>query len=149
MKRFRFGLRPVAVVRAHRELRARERFASAVHTYVTAEEELAGVRERIARLATELFESRRGSFEAGEHAHCLAGFREQSAAEIPAERAVFAARAEMERLRAEYLAANRDLKLVGRVEEKSRARYRLACDREEQAGFDDLAGARSARSATA
>ena len=34
MKRFRFPLRPVTVLRAHKELRAREAFAAAVHAYV-------------------------------------------------------------------------------------------------------------------
>ena len=46
MKRFRFPLRPVAILRAHHQARAREAFAAAVHAYVTAEEGLAAMRRR-------------------------------------------------------------------------------------------------------
>jgi flagellar FliJ protein len=144
MKRFRFSLRPVAVIRAHREVRARERFAAAVHDYVRSEEELTSVRTRIAKFGNAIFESRRSVFNADEHAHCLEGFRRESAAEIPAERAVIAARVEMQQRRADYIEAHRELELVKRIEDKTRARHRLACDREEQAEFDDLAGRRAA-----
>ena len=149
MKKFRFGLRPVSVVRAHREARAREVFASAVHAYVRSEEELMNVRTRIAKFGAAIFESRRNTFDADEHAHCLQGFRRESAEEIPAERAVFTARIEMQQRRADYLEAHRELELVKRIEDKTRARHRIACDREEQAEFDDLAGRRHSRRATA
>jgi flagellar export protein FliJ len=149
MKRFRFSLRPVSVIRAHREVRARERFAGSVQAYVHTEEELLSVRTRIAKFGAELAQSRSGVFDAAEQAHCLEGFRHESAAEIPAERAVIAARAEMQLRRAEYIEAHRELELVKRIEEKTRARHRIACEREEQAEFDDLAGRRSAQRATA
>ncbi len=149
MKRFHFGLRPVSVIRAHREVRARERFATSVQAYVHSEEELQSVRTRIAKFGAALSESRSVVFDAGGQAHCLEGFRRESAAEIPAERAVIAARAEMQQRRAEYIEAHRELELVKRIEQKSRARHRIACDREEQAEFDDLAGRRSAQRATA
>jgi flagellar FliJ protein len=149
MKRFRFGLRPVAVIRAHREVRAREKFAASVHAYVQSEEELMTVRTRIAKFGHAIFESRRNVFDADEHVHCLEGFRRESAAEIPAERAVIAARVEMQQRRADYIEAHRELELVKRIEDKTRSRHRLACDREEQAEFDDLAGRRAAQRATA
>ena len=38
MKRFRFSLRPVALLRSHQELKAREAFGAAVQAYVTSEE---------------------------------------------------------------------------------------------------------------
>jgi flagellar protein FliJ len=149
MKRFRFGLRPVSVIRAHREVRARERFAAAVQAYVHAEEELLSVRTRIAKLGAALSESRGKLFDAAEQAHCLEGFRRESAAEIPAERTVIAARDGMQQRRAEYIEAHRELELVKRIEEKTRSRHRIACAREEQAEFDDIAGRRSAQRATA
>jgi flagellar FliJ protein len=137
MKKFRFGLRPVSVIREHRESRAREVFANTVHAYVQAEEDLAAVRARIAEFGATIFASRRERFEAAEHAICLAGYRRECAAEIPAERAVFAAKAEMDKRREEYLDAHRQLEAVNKLEEKSRAAYRLAFNREEQAQFDD------------
>jgi flagellar export protein FliJ len=54
----------------------------------------------------------------------------------------------MQQRRADYIEAHRELELVKRIEEKTRARHRLACDREEQAEFDDLAGRRAAGRAT-
>jgi len=145
MKKFRFGLRPVSVVRAHREARAREVFASAVHAYVRSEEDLAAVRTRVAQFGASIFASRRERFEAAEHAICLAGYRRECAAEIPAERAVFAAKAEMEKRRAEYLEAHRQMEAVNKLEQKGRAAHRAAAAREEQAEFDDRsAHARSA-----
>jgi flagellar FliJ protein len=137
MKKFRFGLRPVSVIRAHKASRAREVFASAVHDYVRAEEDLAAIRARVAQFAATIFASRRERFEASEHAIYLAGYRRECAAEIPGERAVFAARAEMEHRRCEYLDARRQLEAVNKLEEKGREAHRVAAAREEQAAFDD------------
>jgi flagellar export protein FliJ len=137
MKKFRFVLRPVSIVRTHRESRAREVFAASVHAYVRTEEDLAAVRARVAAFGASIFASRRERFEAAEHAICLAGYRRECAAEIPAERAVIAARADMERRRSEYLEAHRNLEAVNKLEEKSRSAYRAAAGREEQAEYDD------------
>jgi flagellar export protein FliJ len=145
MKRFRFPLRPVSVVRAHNEARAREKFAAAVHDYVGCEQELARIRGRIADLNSALFESRGERFDAGGQATYLADFRHESAAEIPAERAVIAARAEMERCRADYVENRREMEAINRIEERSRAAYRAAVLRGEQAEFDELSGHRAAR----
>jgi len=137
MKKFRFGLRPVSVIRAHRETRAKEVFSLSVRAYVRAEEDLAAIRQRIAAFGATIFTSRKERFEASEHAICLAGYRRECAAEIPAEQVVVAARAEMERRRQEYIEAHRQLEAVAKVEEKGRAAHRLAANREEQAEFDD------------
>jgi flagellar export protein FliJ len=137
MKKFRFSLRPVSIVRAHRETRAREVFAASVQSFIRSEEDLAQVRTRIAQFGATIFASRRERFEASEHAICLAGYRRECAAEIPAEKAVFLARSEMERRRAEYIEAHRHMEAVNKLEEKSRAAHRLDLNREEQAEFDD------------
>lgn len=147
MKRFRFNLRSVAVVRDHRETRAREAFAAAVHAYVQCEEELAAVRRRIAEFGEAIFACRRELFDAAEHALCMAGYRRECALEIPAERAVIGARSEMARLREAYLEAHRDLEVVKKLEEKSRGLHRAACNREEQVEFDEVASRRAGRRA--
>lgn len=147
MKRFRFSLRSVAVVRAHRENRAREQFAAAVHAYVQCEEDLAEVRRRIAEFAASISSSRQGSFDASEQAFVMAGYRRQCEAEIPAERAVIAARAEMEKRRQDYLDAHKDVEVVSKLEQKSRMAHRAAQNREEQVEFDELAGHASSRRA--
>jgi flagellar FliJ protein len=142
MKRFRFPLRPVAVLRAHRETRAREAFASAVHLYVKAEEELTRTRVRMRALETSLFDGRRETYRAAEAALVLGDYRRECAAEGDAERRVIAARDAMQQRRTEYLEAHRQLEVVNRLEIKARLAHRRETDREEQAEADDFAGRR-------
>ena len=59
MKRFHFPLRPVAILRAHREQHAREIFAAAVRSHDHAETVLAGVRARVTAFETTLANGRR------------------------------------------------------------------------------------------
>lgn len=143
MKRFRFPLQPVAVLRTHRELRAREVFAAAVHAYVKTEEELAATRARVARFEAALTEGRRGRFSPADETQILAAYRQERTGETAAEQAVVAARSFMQQRRAEYLNAYRQLEVVKRLEQKARLDYRADCNREEQAEFDDAAGRRS------
>ncbi len=142
MKRFRFPLRPVAVLRAHHELRARESFASSVHTYVQSEEALAGVRTRVAQFEASLFSGRRERFSAADEAQALAAYRRECMAEAEAERTMVAARGQMNQKRQEYLDAHRRLEVVKRLEEKAKTRHRHEQARDEQAEFDDFAGRR-------
>jgi len=146
MKRFHFNLRPVSVIRTHREMRARDAFASAVHLYVEAEEKLARVRERKADFEAALFAGRRGRFQAAGEAQSLAAYRRECIEEVETERAVFAARALMYERRAEYLEAHRKLEVVKRLETKARAAHRQAANREEQAEYDEFAGRAAHRS---
>ena len=144
MKRFRFPLRPVAVLRAHREMRAREAFAASVHAYVKSEEELATTRARVAQFEAALFAGRSGRFSAADEAQSLAAYRAECSAEAESERLMITARAAMQQRRIEYLDAHRKVEVVKRLEEKSRTAHRLAGNREEQAEFDDFAGRRVA-----
>jgi flagellar protein FliJ len=145
MKRFRFPLRPVAVLRAHREMRAREAFAASVHAYVQSEEVLARTRARVAELAGVLFDGRSGTYLAAEAASLFRAYRAECAEELQAERRVIEARDAMNHRREDYLQANRQLKVVQRLEEKARSRHRVESHRAEQAELDDFAGARTAR----
>lgn len=147
MKRFRFPLRPVAVLRAHREMRAREAFAASVNAYVRSEEDLGATRRRVAQFEAALFAGRRERFSAAEEAHNLAGYRRECAAEAEQERAMIAAREAMQQRRIEYLDAHRKLEVVRRLETKAKENHRLAANREEQAEFDDFAGRQAARRA--
>lgn len=142
MKRFRFPLRPVAVLRAHRETRAREAFATAVHLFVQAEEELSRTRVRMRALEAALFTGRQERFRAAEAALLLADYGRECASEAEAEARVVAARDEMHRRRDEYLEAHRALEVVQRLEVKARATHRREVDREEQKEADDFAGQR-------
>jgi len=145
MKRFRFPLRPVAVLRAHKEMRAREAFAASVHAYVQAEEVLAATRARVAQLAQALFDRRGETFLAAEAASLFRSYRAECEEELQVERRVIEARDFMQKCRAEYLEANRQLKVVSKLEDKARARHHAAAVLEEQAALDDFAGFRAVR----
>ncbi|MDI1247695.1 MAG: flagellar export protein FliJ [Lacunisphaera sp.] len=145
MKRFSFSLRSVAVLRGHREQLARDVFAASVHAYVQAEEHLALVRAQIADLGRVLAAGRSGTFLAADAAALFRVYRSVSAAEMTSERDVIEKRDVMKRRRAEYLEANRQLKIVRQLEDKARARHRAETLRHEQAELDDFAGFRAAR----
>jgi flagellar protein FliJ len=142
MKRFRFPLRPVAVLRAHRELRAREAFAASVQAYVKSEEELNATRARVAQFEAALFAGRAERFSPADEAQNLAAYRREWLAEIEVERAMIAARAAMDQRRVEYLDAHRKVEVVKRLEEKARTAHRHEVAREEQAEFDDFSSRR-------
>jgi len=145
MKKFRFPLQPVGVLRAHQELRAREVFAAAVHQYVQAEERLTAARKRVADLAEVLFHGRSTRFLAADAASLLRVYSSECNAVIAAEREVIELRDAMQKRRAEYIEANRRLKTVKSLEDKSRERHRIEVLRAEQAELDELAGFRSFR----
>lgn len=145
MKKFRFPLRPVAILRSHLELRAREAFAKAVHLYVEAEERLGSIRRHMAELESILFTDRRGSFDAATAASFFRAYRQECTREIVAEREAIAARAAMQAARAAYLEANRKVKVISRLEDKARSTHRRAADRAEQAELDELASHRATR----
>ncbi len=145
MKKFRFPLQPVGVLRAHQELRARELFAAAVHHYVQSEERLAALRKRVADLAEVLFHGRSDRFLASDAAALLRVYSGECNAVILLEREVIEARDAMQKSRSEYIEANRRLKTVQKLEEKARARHRLDSLRAEQSELDELAGFRAFR----
>jgi flagellar FliJ protein len=145
MKKFRFPLQPVGVLRSHQELRAREVFAAAVHHYVQTEEKLAALRKRVADLSEVLFRGRSGSFLAAEAATLLRVYRGECSAAMAAEREVIEARDAMQARRQDYIDANRRLKVVNKLEEKARDRHRLEVLRAGQEELDELAGFRAFR----
>jgi flagellar FliJ protein len=142
MKRFVFTLRPVAVLREHRELRARETFAAAVQAYVRAGEELDRARRRVAQFADAMSARRNGRFGAAAEAQNLAGYRRECAAEAEAARAVQTARAAMEQQRRDHLEAHRRLEVIRRLEDRARTAHRFETARLEQAEFDDFSSRR-------
>jgi flagellar FliJ protein len=145
MKKFRFPLQPVGVLRAHQELRAREAFAAAVHHYVQAEERLAALRKRVAELAEVLFHGRSDRFLAADAASLHRVYRGECQAVIEVEREVIEARDAMNGRRKEYIEANRRLKIVHRLEERARERHRFEVQRAGQNELDELAGFRAFR----
>jgi flagellar FliJ protein len=145
MKRFRFALRPVAVLRAHREVRAKEGFAHAVQAYTKTQDEMAQKRAQVAGIEAALAAGRHGSFSAADESQALFAYRQECRAEAESEQTMLAARAVMEQRRAEYLAAHRQLEVVRRLEEKARGRHREEVTHAEQAESDEFASRQGMR----
>jgi len=145
MKRFHFPLRPVAVIRAHKELLAREAFAASVHAYVKTEERLAETRARVGDLEKLLFAGRSERFVAADAAALFRVYRTECHAELETERSVIAAKEIMQTRRNEYIEANRQLKIIHRLEEKARDKNRIENARTEQNELDEFAGFRASR----
>lgn len=144
MKRFRFPLKPVAILRAHREAEAREVFGAAVRAAMRAEATLTEVRARVAEFEAAIGAGRRASFSAAAEAQALASYRRERLTETETERATAAAHAEVGKRRQEYLEAHRRVEVVDRLEEKAREHHRQDGAREEQAAFDELTARRLA-----
>jgi flagellar export protein FliJ len=145
MKRFHFPLRPLAKLRAHFELNAREAFAAAVRASEVSDAEFTHVSARVTALETLVVAGRQGTFSAASEARNISAYRGELASEAVAAKARQAARTAMENRRQDYIAAHQRLEVVKRLEEKARTAHRLEANREEQAEFDDLAGRRAAR----
>lgn len=145
MKRFRFSLQPLALVRAYREQQAKAIFAAAVQAHVKAESELAHARARVAAFETALHAGRQQAFSAATAAEAMHAYRDECGLEKAAEQAVNAAQDVMAQRRADYLAAHLNLELVHRLEAKARTLHRAENARAEQAEFDDFSGRRAQR----
>jgi flagellar protein FliJ len=145
MKKFRFPLQPVGILRTHQELKAREEFAAAVHAYVQVEEKLGRLRARTAELAELLARGRTDRFIAADAAALLRVYRNECQAVLALELEVAEAREKMQLKRNAYIDANRRLKIVQRLEEKARANHSLAVQRASQEELDELAGFRAFR----
>ena len=148
MKRFRFPLQPVKVLRAHHEMRAKENFADAIRELGRAEAALNTVRERVGRFESALRDGRQQMFSPADQAAALVAYRQEREAETAAERAMAAARLKMHERRGEYLDARRQTEVVVRLEQKARAVHQAAGRREEQAALDDFAGRSTTRRAS-
>jgi flagellar FliJ protein len=142
MKRFNFTLRPVAILRSHRELCAREALAAAIEACILAEERDDAARSRVQELAKAICGARKGNFSAGDETAFSQIYRRECAAEIEAQKQFAAARRLVEERREAYVEASRQVKMVSRLEERARAAHRQEGLRLEQAGLDEIAGRR-------
>ena len=144
MKRFVFSLRPVATLREHRELRAREIFAASLQAVARAEARRDQARQALTRFAESISTRRDGRSTASAEAQTLAGYRRECGVEADAARAVVAARATLERHRQDHHEAHRKLEMIRRLEAKSRAAHRRETARLEQVELDELSFRRHA-----
>lgn len=140
MKRFYFPLRPVTILRAHEQQRAREALARAVQDGQAAEAALAAVRARKSEFEAAMAAGRAGRFSAREEASGFAAYQHECLAEEKAEQALDAARKTVDERRQACVVAHQRLEVVEKLEENARRAHRAANARAEQAEYDDFAG---------
>ncbi|HEY4248735.1 MAG TPA: flagellar export protein FliJ [Lacunisphaera sp.] len=145
MKKFRFPLRPVAILREHHQARTREAFAATVRAFADAGSQLDRKREERCEVEALMQNGRRAIFRAADEISLWAAYRRICDAEKQAEQNVLAARAAMEESRQKYLEAHRAVKVVENLEQKARTEHRRGIEREAQLESDELAGLRVGR----
>lgn len=145
MKKFRFPLRPVAILREHHQARTREAFATAVHNFVETESRLAAKRAERHDLEAVMHDGRRDTFKPADEISFWDVYRRLCDEELKAEQAVREARTAMEDSRQKYLEAHKAVKVVEKLEQKARTKHRQEADHEAQVESDELAGLRVSR----
>lgn len=144
MKRFKFTLRSVSILRTHKEMRAREALAGAIGALAEAQGRLESVQAGLAEMAAIKSASRLGRFRADEEVNFFRAYVLESAKERESRKQVAAAAAEAETRRNACMEANRELKAVERLEAKQIEQHRAEVFRAEQAEFDEMSGRRAA-----
>jgi len=145
MSRFRFTLKSVAVVRAHKELLAREALAAATRARAEAQARLGAATLRLVELERLRSEGRTGRFRPADEIAFFLAYRRECAAEAELRKQMAAAVSETEARRAACVEANREVKVMDRLEASAFLAHRTAGFRAEQAEFDEIAGRRSSR----
>lgn len=147
MKKFRFPLQSVGTVRSLAELRARERFSTAVQVYIDVEARLQALRTRLAEFEEILRSGRGRAFRAADQVSFLNAFKEDTIRATKLETDVATARQSLEVARQAWLESRRDVRVIEKLETTARRAHRQVVEREDQLAMDDRSGARTAREA--
>src|SRR5665213_243792 len=102
MKKFRFPLRPVAVLREHHQARTRDAFAVTIREMNAAEDRLHAKRTERHELEALMHDGRRETFRPAEEISILDAYQRFCAEEKKLEQAVASAHAAMEESRKIY-----------------------------------------------
>jgi hypothetical protein len=145
MGRFRFTLKSVAVVRAHKEMLAREALAAATRARADAEMRLNAATLRLVEMEKLRSAGRSGRFRPADEIAFFLAYRGECAAEAELRKQMAAAVSETETRRTACVEANREVKVMDRLEASALLAHRTAAFRVEQAEFDEIAGRRSSR----
>ena len=145
MGRFRFTLKSVAVVRAHRELLAQEALAAAKRACAETESRLNAATVRLVEMEKLRSAGRAGRFRPADEIAFFLAYRGECAAEADLRKQMAAAVSATEARRTACVEANREVKVMDRLEASALLAHRTAAFRAEQAEFDEIAGRRSSR----
>lgn len=146
MKKFKFTLRPVAILRAHHQLKAEQAMTAAATEVARNEAQVAAAHARTVELEDMIAAGRRGPFRPDLQVSFLQSYGRERTAEAAAGKALDAARIEMAKRRQALMEAQKQVKVVSQLETKARANYRAESQRAEQNEIDERASAAFHRS---
>jgi len=141
MKRFKFPLQPVAILRAHKQLKAEQAMAAAATEVIKNEAQVAAAHARTVELEEMIAAGRRGPFRPDLQVSFLQSYGRERTAEASAGKALDAARIEMAKRRQALMEAQKQVKVVSQLEAKARENYRAESQRTEQNEIDERASA--------
>jgi flagellar FliJ protein len=145
MKKFRFPLRTVAMVRNLAELRARENFSKAFQIYSEIDLRLQASRARVAELEEMLRTGRTATFRASDQVTFMSAMRVEAVNATKIEAELKTARKDLETARQAWLETRRDVRVIEKLEDKARLEHRTELEREIQADLDDRTSGMVAR----
>ena len=147
MKKFHFTLRAVGVVRAHKERLAREALSVAMAARAAAESRLADAQRSVLALEAQMRAVRSGGVRPMDVVAAQEAHRRELLVIEQMRKQLAVAHAEFERCRQLCIEANRQVKVIERLENDARQAHRAASLKSEQAEFDEMAGHRAAHKA--
>jgi len=145
MKKFRFPLHTVAVVRNLAELRARENFSKAFLVCSEIEQRLQASRNRVAELEEMLRAGRTATFRASDQVTFMSAMRVEAVNATKIEAELKNSRKALEVARQAWLETRRDVRVIEKLEDKARLDHRIELEREIQADLDDRTSGMAAR----
>jgi len=145
VKKYKFPLKSVAILRAHRELVAREALAAAGRVCTALEMRLNAARMCLNEMEQLRSAARSGCFRPADDVAFFHAYRAQWASEGDLQKQLAAAAAEADARRDACVEANREVKAIERLESTAVAAHRAAGFRAEQAEFDEHSGRRASR----
>ncbi len=145
MKKFRFSLRSVAILRAHKEAVARESLAAAVRASAAVEARLTATRLRLAEMGQLRSAGRSGRFRPADDISFFLAYRSECTTEAETAKQMAAAVRDVEVRRNLCVEANRAVKAIERLEATALEAHRSEALRSDQAEFDEFAGRRAGR----
>jgi len=148
MKRFKFSLQAVAVLRAHKQLKAQQAMSAAAEGVAKNEAQVAAAHARTSELETMISGARSGPFRPDLQISYLQAYGRERTAEAAAGKALDVARIELAKRRQSLLEAQKQAKVVSQLEVKARSDYRAATLRAEQTEIDERASAAFHRSSS-
>jgi len=144
VKKFKFSLASVAILRAHKEAIAREALAAAVRSCSGVEAHLSEVRLRLSEMESRRSAGRSGRFRAADDVSFFLAYRRECESEAEVQKQLSAALSEVDTRRSACVEANRAVKAIERLKSTCFETYRAHALRTEQAEFDEIAGRRRA-----